>query len=189
MKTISIIIFFALLFFAKAQEASSGGLRGNSFNVDSSTTVASATDITVAENTVNTDKAKAEKGENRSVLITIQYDSKFQVETHEFELIENRADGWNTRMRGHFPWSGFVARKCNNLHSGGRYTFLMKPQVPESTRMESGNVKVQILDITEVQHLQGVESLIQQGTIVYSFEESVPRLVEAADEIVFDFSL
>ncbi|CAB9501466.1 expressed unknown protein [Seminavis robusta] len=190
MKTISFIVLFASLFVAKAQDAPSSGLRGTS-NVASAL---GAPQIPSTLQATNLDVASPQEQvqpQDRSVLITIQFDSKFQVDSHRFELTENQVNGWRKmQMWGSVPRSGFVARTRDDLKEGYRYDFAMTPEVPESTRNEQGNVKVEILDITHVQgNVQAIDTLIEQGVLVYSFEEELAHLLQTEQDIFFTFSM
>ncbi|CAB9518560.1 expressed unknown protein [Seminavis robusta] len=193
MKIFSIITFFSIAFLTQAQQLP-GGLRGSASQplVDSSSTVSSALNqkTTATAQTANIDVSAIEQVQNKSVLITIEYGRQFQAQQYTFELIEHSVNGWNKiRSWGTFPPSGYAAVRKDDLKAGHRYEFFMKPQVPESTQKEAGNVKIDILDIAHLQHLPGVESLIQKANPVYAFEESVSELVEAGADITFTFSL
>ncbi|CAB9518559.1 expressed unknown protein [Seminavis robusta] len=94
-----------------------------------------------------------------------------------------------TQLNNNTSYFQFFHSNSYTFKAGHRYEFFMKPQVPESTQKEAGNVKIDILDITHLQHLPGVESLIQKANPVYAFEESVSELVEAGADITFTFSL
>ncbi|CAB9501371.1 expressed unknown protein [Seminavis robusta] len=189
MKTISFIALFASLFVvASAQVAPSGGLRGTS-GASSALEEPQITSSIQATSIAATPRQVQEQ--DRSILVTIQFDSKFQVDSHRFEFTEHQVNGWRKmQMWGSVPRSGFVARTRDDLKEGYRYDFAMTPEVPESTRNEEGTVKVEILDISHVQgNVQAIDTLIEQGVLVYSFEEDLAHLLQTENDIFFSFSL